>query len=63
MVDKLVEIFVGHESGYQIVDKNLSFFQDTKIIYGRQIGRSMCVPRVWLPDSRQVFISFFYVLR
>jgi len=58
MVDELVEVFVGHESGYQIFDKYLSFFQDTKIIYGRRICRNICVPQVWLPDSRQEFIIF-----
>jgi len=33
MVDELVEVYVGHKSGYQIFDKYLSIFQDTKITY------------------------------
>jgi len=35
MVDELVEVYVGHDSSYQIFDKYLSIFQDTKIIFSR----------------------------
>jgi len=34
----LVEVFVGHDIGYQIVDENLSPFLHAKIIYSRKLG-------------------------
>ena len=35
MVDELVEVYVGHNLGYQIFDKYLSIFKDIETIYGR----------------------------